>query len=253
MSSRFDGKVALVTGGTTGMGQAVAQQLAAEGASVVINARRENLGKEVVDEITGKGGRAVFVSGDVTVEADHERMVQTAIDEFGGLHLAFNNAGGLNTMGPVQDLDVKGWDLDVTLGLTSVFFGLKYQIPAIIAAGGGAVVNNASNLGAVGMATLSPYVAAKHGVVGLTKAVALETAKQGVRVNALLTGAVDTPLLRATTGATQEGLDMLAGFHPLGRIAQPAEIAAFTSFLLSDEASFITGAALPIDGGFTAQ
>ncbi|WP_343241292.1 MULTISPECIES: SDR family oxidoreductase [unclassified Streptomyces] len=253
MSSRFDSKVIVVTGGNSGMGRAVAERVASEGAAVVIAARRKDVGEEVAAGIRAAGGRAVFVGADVTVEEEAARVVEVAVAEFGRLDGAFNNVGGVNAFGPVQSIDADGWQADIAHNLSTVFYGLKYQIPAIVAAGGGAIVNNASNLGVVGMAGVSPYVAAKHGVVGLTRAAALETAEQGVRVNALVTGGVDTPLFRATMGATPEAVAAIAAMHPMGRIALPEEIAAFTAFLLSDEAAFITGAALAVDGGFTAR
>ncbi|GAB3644888.1 SDR family NAD(P)-dependent oxidoreductase [Glycomyces tarimensis] len=253
MSARFKSKVVIVTGGATGMGLAVAERVAAEGGTAVIASLRKDVAETAVASITAKGGQAAFVPTDVTDEEQVERLIARTVDEFGGLHGAFNNAGGLNAFGTVTEIDAKAWDTDITLTLTSVFHGLKHQIPAIAASGGGAIVNNASNLGVVGMGTVAPYVAAKHGVVGLTKAAALETAKQGVRINAVLPGGVDTPLYRSTTGATEEGREKIAGLHPMGRIARPEEVAAFICHLLSDEASFITGAALSIDGGFTAQ
>ncbi|WP_026922441.1 SDR family NAD(P)-dependent oxidoreductase [Glycomyces arizonensis] len=253
MSQRFKSKVVIVTGGATGMGLAVAERVAAEGGTALIASRRKDVGEVAVASITAKGGQAAYVPTDVTVEADMERLVAVAVEEHGGLHGAFNNAGGMNAFGPISQVETEAWHADISQSLTSVFFGLKHQIPAIAASGGGSIVNNASNLGMVGMGTVAPYVAAKHGVVGLTKAAALETAEQGVRVNAVLPGGVDTPLFGATTGATAEGREMVKGLHPLGRIARPEEIAATVCHLLSDEASFITGAAMSIDGGFTAQ
>ncbi len=253
MSQRFDSKVVIVTGGATGMGLAVAERVAAEGGTAVIASRRKDVGETAVASITAKGGKAAYVKTDVTVEADIERLVAVVVEEHGGLHGAFNNAGGMSAFGPVHELDADAWHNEIALGLTSVFYGLKHQIPAIEASGGGAIVNNASNLGVVGMGTVAPYVAAKHGAVGLTKAAALETAGWGVRINAVLPGGVDTPLFGSTTGATAEGREMVRGLHPLGRIAKPEEIAATVCHLLSDEASFITGAALSLDGGFTAQ
>jgi NAD(P)-dependent dehydrogenase (short-subunit alcohol dehydrogenase family) len=251
--ARFDGKVVLVTGGNSGMGHAAAQRLAREGAAVVLGARRKDLGDAVVAGIRAAGGQALFVPTDVTVEADVEHLVKAAVREFGRLDAAFNNAGGGTTFGPVQDLPETGWRADVDLNLTSVFFSLKHQVPALLAAGGGSIVNNASNLGVVGMPTASPYVAAKHGIVGLTRAAALELAPSGIRVNALVTGGVDTPLFRGTMGASEEGAAHIAGLHPVNRVAQPDEIASFVAYLLSDESTFITGAALAIDGGWTAQ
>lgn len=250
---RFQGKVVLVTGGNSGMGAATARRLAAEGATVVLGARRKDAGDEVVAAIRADGGRAVFVPTDVTREEDVARLVATATGEFGGLHAAFNNAGGGSTFGPVQDLDESGFRADVDLNLTSVFLSMKHEVPALLASGGGAILNNASNLGVVGMAGASPYVAAKHGVVGLTRAAALELAQQGVRVNALITGGVDTPMFRGTMGADPEGAARIAGLHPVNRVGRPEEIASFAAFLLSGESTFVTGAALAVDGGWTAQ
>ncbi len=250
---RFIDKVVLVTGGSSGMGAAAARRLAAEGAAVVIGARRKDLGQDVADGIVRDGGRAVFVQTDVTVESDVAALVSAAVQEYGRLDAAFNNAGGGRTFGPVQSLDSTGWDSDLALNLTSVFYSLKHQVPALLASGGGSILNNASNLGVVGMGTASPYVAAKHGVVGLTRATALELAQQGVRINALVSGGVDTPLFRSSMGASPEGAAHIAGLHPVNRVAQPEEIASMVAYLLSDETTFITGAALTIDGGWTAQ
>ncbi|MCM6773664.1 glucose 1-dehydrogenase [Nocardia sp. CDC159] len=253
MTSRFESKVVLITGATSGVGAAVAHRVAAEGAAVVLGARGKEAGDRIAEQIRAAGGRAVFVPTDVTVGADVARLTRAAVDEFGRLDAAFNNAGAVNAFGPVQDIDEAGWRADLELNLTGVYLGLRHQVPAIIASGGGAILNNASNLGVVGMGSVAPYVAAKHGVVGLTRAVALETAGQGVRVNAIASGAVDTPAFRNSMGATPEGEANVAALHPLGRIARPEEIASLCAYLLSDEASFVTGATVSIDGGFTAR
>ncbi|WP_187684462.1 SDR family NAD(P)-dependent oxidoreductase [Nocardia wallacei] len=253
MSERFASKVVLVTGASSGIGAAVARRVAAEGAAVVLGARDKASGDRVAEEIRAAGGRAVFVPTDVTVADEVARLTQAALDEFGRLDAAFNNAGAVNAFGPIQDIDEGGWRADLELNLTGVYYGLRHQVPAILGSGGGAILNNASNLGVVGMGSVAPYVAAKHGVVGLTRAVALETAQQGVRVNALVSGAVDTPAFRSSMGATPEGAAAVAALHPLGRIARPDEIASLCAYLLSDESTFVTGAAIAIDGGFTAQ
>ncbi|MFE6864797.1 SDR family NAD(P)-dependent oxidoreductase [Nocardia sp. NPDC057668] len=253
MNARFEGKVVLITGATSGIGEAVARRIAAEGGAVVLGARGKEAGERLGGEIRERGGRALFVPTDVTVEADVERLTAAAVSEFGRLDGAFNNAGAVNAFGPVQDIEESGWRADLELNLTAVYYGLRHQVPALLASGGGAILNNASNLGVVGMASVAPYVAAKHGVVGLTRAVALENAEHGLRVNAIVSGAVDTPAFRNSMGATPEGEAAIAALHPLGRISRPEEIAAFCTFLLSDEASFITGAALAVDGGFTAR
>ncbi|MBF6126930.1 SDR family NAD(P)-dependent oxidoreductase [Nocardia brasiliensis] len=253
MTARFADQVVLITGASSGVGKAVALRVAAEGAAVVLGARGKDAGERVAAEIRAAGGRALFVPTDVTVEQDVARLTEAAVTEFGRLDAAFNNAGAVNAFGPVAEIDEAGWRADLELNLTSVFYGLRHQVPALVAAGGGAILNNASNLGVVGMGSVAPYVAAKHGVVGLTRAVALEAAEQGVRVNALVSGAVDTPAFRNSMGATPEGEAAIAALHPLGRISTPAEIAGFCAFLLSAEAGFVTGAALAIDGGFTAR
>ncbi|MGW0662500.1 SDR family NAD(P)-dependent oxidoreductase [Streptodolium elevatio] len=253
MSSRLASKVFIVTGGTSGMGLAVAHRLASEGAAVVLGARRKDVGEQAAAEVRAAGGRALFVAADVTVEEDAAALTAAAVAEFGRLDGAFNNAGGMNAFGPVPTVERGAWDADIAQNLTSVFHSMKHQLPAVIASGGGSIVNNASNLGVVGMPEVAAYVAAKHAVVGLTRATALEVAEQGVRVNAIATGGVDTPLARATMLTSDEAHAHIASLHPVNRIAEPAEIASFVAYLLSDEASFITGAALAIDGGFTAR
>ncbi|MFD3594695.1 glucose 1-dehydrogenase [Nocardia sp. NPDC058640] len=253
MSTRFADQVVLITGAGSGIGKAVALRVAAEGAAVVLGSRGKDQGEQVAEQIRAAGGRALFVATDVTVDADVERLTQAALTEYGRLDAAFNNAGAVHAFGSIADISDADWRADMDLNLHGVFYGLRHQVPAILASGGGAILNNASNLGVVGMASVAPYVAAKHAVVGLTRSVALETAAAGVRVNALVSGAVDTPAFRASMGATPEGEAAIAALHPLGRIARPEEIAALCAFLLSREASFVTGAAITADGGFTAQ
>ncbi|RJT96576.1 SDR family oxidoreductase [Arthrobacter frigidicola] len=252
-AQKLDAKVLIVTGGSAGMGEAFSRRAAREGATVVIGARDAARGEEVAADIRAAGGRALFLRTDVTVEAEVKALVETTVATYGRLDGAFNNAGGGNAVGRVREIDQDFWDATIARNLTSVFYSLKYEIPAIIASGGGSIVNNASTAGVVGDANLAAYAAAKHGVVGLTRAAALDSAPEGVRINALVTGLIDTPLWR-TAAAASPGIEQhFLGLQPSGQIGREEDIAAFTSFLLSDESTYITGAALAIDGGLTAK
>ena len=253
MIGPLESKVVVITGGGTGIGRAVASRAVSDGAAVVIGGRRRDVGEDAAAQLRSGGGRALFIASDVTVEADAKRLVDAAVTEFGQLNGAFNNAGGVNAAGPVHAIDDAAWRADLEQNLVSVFYSLKFQIPAMLDSGGGSIVNNASTGGVRGIPGMSAYVAAKHGVVGLTRSAALEGAGRGVRVNALVTGNVDTPLYRTLLGAPPDGELQGPAPNPAGRVASPDEIAPFVAFLLGDESAFITGAALAIDGGFTAQ
>jgi len=244
----FSGKVALVTGGGSGIGESCCKLFAAGGAKVVVADIDEKNGERVASEI---GDAAAFVKVDTSDAGQVEAMVKFAVDTFGGLDIAVNNAGIGGPQAPVGEYPLDGWRKVIGINLDGVFYGMRYQIPAMLERGGGSIVNMASILGSVGFATSSAYVAAKHAVVGLTKNAAIEYSAKGIRVNSVGPGFIRTPLVEsALDDAT---LDMLAGMHPIGRLGQPEEVAALVGFLASDDASFVTGSYHLVDGAYTTQ
>ncbi len=246
---RFEGKVGIVTGASSGIGEAAARQLARAGAKLVLGARRGDALKEVVAAIAAEGGVATALAGDVQDEGYARALVTTAVDKYGGLDLAFDNAGTLGAMGPLVEVSAEDWEATLRTNLTSAFFAAKYQVPAMLARGGGAIVFTSTFVGhTVGMANLCAYAASKAGLIGLTKSLAAELGASGVRVNALLPGGMDTPMGR-TVANTPEARAFVEGLHAMKRIATPEEIARSALHLLSDEASFTTGIALLADGG----
>ncbi|MFN3275007.1 MAG: SDR family NAD(P)-dependent oxidoreductase [Paracoccus sp. (in: a-proteobacteria)] len=246
----FSGRTALVTGAASGIGRVIALELAASGACVIVSDLDAAACAAVVDEIAGAGGTAHAFAADVSDEGAMRALAEFAERDCGGLHLAVNNAGIGGPSLPTGDYPPEDWRRVIDINLNGVFYGMRWQIPAMLRAGGGAIVNMSSILGSVGFANAAPYVAAKHALLGLTKTAAMEYAPQGVRVNAVGPAFISTPLL--TANLSDEVLAGLAGLHPMGRIGTPEEVSALTLFLLSDRASFITGSYHLVDGGYTA-
>ncbi len=245
-------RTAIVTGAGSGIGRAVALAYAREGARVVVSDIAEEGGHETVRLIgeATPGAQAVFARADASRPEDNEALVRTALDRFGALHLACNNAGIGGELNPVAAMSLDGWRRVIDINLSGVFYAMHAQIPRMLEAGGGAIVNMASILGHVGARGSSAYVAAKHGVVGLTKAAALEYAKLGVRVNSVGPAYIDTPVL---AGLSDEARGGLVGLHPIGRLGRSEEVAELCVWLSSERASFVTGAYYPVDGGYLAQ
>ncbi len=245
-------KVALVTGAGSGIGRAVAESYAREGARVLVSDVDERGGAQTVELVRAAGGEAFFAAGDVADPEANERLVALAVERYGALHLACNNAGIGGAQAPTAEYPVEAWQAILSINLSGAFYGMRAQIPAMLAAGGGAIVNMASILGQVGFANSSGYVAAKHGLVGLTKNAAMEYAAAGVRVNAVGPGFIETPLL-APLKEDRAVYDMLVSLHPIGRLGAPEEVAELVTFLSSERASFITGAYMPVDGGYLTR
>ena len=247
------GKVALVTGGTSGIGRAAAIEFAKLGANVAIAGRREEQGLETAKLAKEAGSQAIFIRADVSDEADCKQMVSTAMSAFGRLDFAFNNAGIEGEMGPIAGQTQENFHKVMNINVLGVLLSMKYEIPAILDTGVGAIVNNASIASTISMPGMSVYGASKHAVVGLTKAAALELAPQNLRVNAISPAAVRTEMYDRFTRGDQTTEDQMAAMHPIGRAASPQEIASVVTFLCSDAASFVTGANYMVDGGFTTQ
>ncbi len=247
----FQNKVAIVTGAGSGIGAAIARELAERGAVVIAADLDLTAAQDVASEIRGDGGQAHAIEVDVADPAAAERLVEFAVETGGALHLAVNNAGIGGPDEHVADYPLDGWKQVIDVNLNGVFYGMKYQIAAMLKTGGGAIVNVSSILGSVGWAGASAYVTAKHGLIGLTKTAAIEYAQAGVRINAVGPAFIDTPLL--SKNLDEETLGQLAGLHPIGRLGTSEEVSALTCFLLSDRAGFITGSYHLVDGGYTAR
>ena len=244
------GKVALITGGGSGIGEACAHSLSKQGAFVAVVDQHIEEAKRVVTELKNLGRQAIAISADVSDDSEVSRAVSETLREFGSLNIAVNNAGVGGDQAPTAEQSLAGWRKVISVNLDGVFYCMRHEIPAMIKSGGGSIINMASILGKVGYANASGYVAAKHGVVGLTKSAALEYATSGIRINSVGPGFIKTPLL---SSVPKEALGSIAKLHALQRLGESHEVAALVTFLASNDSSFITGSYFAVDGGYLAQ
>jgi NAD(P)-dependent dehydrogenase (short-subunit alcohol dehydrogenase family) len=252
MTRELEGKVGLVTGGTSGIGRDTAVLFAKAGAKVVVAGRREPEGTETIELIRAAGGDALFVKADVSKASEVDTLIQKAVERFGRVDVAFNNAGIEGLWVPIVRQSEEDWDRTIDINLKGVWLCLKYEIRQMLKqGGGGAIVNMASVTGLVGSGGAAAYSASKHGVIGLTKSAALETAKSGIRINAVCPAVIETPMAQRLFGAPQVHKSVLSS-HPIGRFGRPGEIAEAVVWMCSDRASFMTGQSLILDGGFLA-
>jgi NAD(P)-dependent dehydrogenase (short-subunit alcohol dehydrogenase family) len=245
----LENKIVIITGAGSGIGRATALLLAKEGAKVVVSDINEENGKSVVSEIIKAGGEGFFIQSDSSKAEGHESLVKGTLKKYGALDIAVNNAGIGGPIGMTGEYPLDGWQKVIDINLSGVFYGLRYQIPAMKK--GGSIINIASILGQAGTKGSPAYVAAKHGVVGLTKAAALEYAEQNIRINSIGPGYVKTPLV--TNTLDDETMEGLVSLHPMGRLGESEEIAELILWLASSKSSFVTGAYYPVDGGYLAQ
>jgi NAD(P)-dependent dehydrogenase (short-subunit alcohol dehydrogenase family) len=255
MSGRFESKVALVTGGTSGLGYDGALAFAREGAKVVIAGRRTKEGEEAATAIRQAGGDCLFVQADVSREEDVANLVRRCVEAYGGIDCAYNNAGIDGTlMTSIVDYKKEVWDQVIAVNLTGMFLSMKYEIPEMIKRGGGSIVNMSAVAGfKAGKRVGSAYITSKHGVIGLTKTGAIEYADRGIRVNAVCPAMIETPMSYRTFLKDDASAQRAISLHPVGRVGKPEEVSALVLWLCSEGAGFITGAAIPVDGGFLLQ
>jgi NAD(P)-dependent dehydrogenase (short-subunit alcohol dehydrogenase family) len=251
--SDLQGKTAIVTGGASGIGEATVLLFAEHGCNVIVSDLQEDKGNTLVEKIKVQNGKAIFVKADISNPADCEMLVNKTVDAFGSVDIAFNNAGIGGESNAVADMSIEGWNKVIAVNLNGVFYCMKYQLLQMQKQGRGAIVNNSSILGQVGFANAAAYVAAKHGVVGLTQNAALEYSAKGIRINAVGPAFINTPLL------TDAGMDnnikqsFLVPLHPVGRLGESREVAELVIWLSSDKASFVTGSYYAVDGGYLAR
>lgn len=248
---KFENKTAIVTGSTFGIGRATAIQFARHGANVVCADWEQD--EETVHLIEKEGGNSIFVKCDVSKEEDIKNLIEKTIDRFGRLDFAFNNAGIEGLSAKTHECSVENWDKVIGINLKGLWLCMKHQIPHMLHQGKGAIVNNASIAGLVGFQNVPAYVASKHGAIGLTKNAALEYAREGIRVNVVCPGVIRTPMIDRFTGKQKEVEQQFESMEPIGRMGEPDEVASAVIYLCSDEASFITGHSMVVDGGWVAQ
>lgn len=243
-------KTVIITGAASGIGRATAELFAREGANVVLSDLQEAEGKAVTENICSTGGKAVFLKTDVSKPEQMKALVDYAVKTYGKLDIAVNNAGIGGEQNPIAEMSIEGWQNIIAVNLNSLFYGMKYQLQAMLKNSGGSIVNISSILGAVGFAGSAGYTAAKHGVIGLTQTAALEYSAQNIRINAVGPGFIDTPLLKALDDEMKK---QIVSLHPIGRLGKSEEVAELIFWLSSDKASFVTGSYYPVDGGYLAR
>ena len=253
MAGELGGKIALVTGAGSGIGRESALAFAASGAQVMVSDVVVEGGEETVARIKAAGGEATFMRADVSQRAEVEALIRQTVETYGRVDCAHNNAGIEGDMAPTADCTEANWDRTIAINLKGVWLCMKYEIPQMLEQGSGVIVNTSSVAGLVGFVNLPAYTATKHGVAGLTRTAALEYAQQGIRVNAVCPGVIHTPMIDRIVGGDAEAEAQFTALEPVGRMGSPAEVAQAVVWLCSDAASFVTGVAMPVDGGFVAQ